>query len=334
MYRIGINGFGRIGRAIVRAQQQDPRFAACTIVAVNDPAPHDVLVHLLRYDSTYGRFGHAVCTTADGMQLDGRAVRFTRAATPDQIPWHGVDYVIDVAGKFLDATQLAGHMRTPGVRRVILGAPARDASMRTLVLGVNEATYQPETDRIVSNASCTTNALAPLLLPLIHTVGIRQGLITTVHAYTNDQRLLDSPHSDWRRARGASQSIIPTKTGAAAAIGRVLPELDGKLDGISVRVPTPNVSLLDVVLTTEQPVTADAVNQLLAAQRSRYLDYTDEPLVSHDFLGNPHSATVDSRATRAIGTSVQLLAWYDNEWGYANRLLDLILYLADRDAAP
>ncbi|MBF0159156.1 MAG: type I glyceraldehyde-3-phosphate dehydrogenase [Magnetococcales bacterium] len=332
MVRIGINGLGRIGRTLLRVQQSNPEWADCVIVAVNDPAPADLLIHLLQYDSTHGTFKGSLVRTEHGFLWQGREVLLTSAATPAEIPWRamGVDYVLEVSGRFTGQQEALTHLHADGAQRVIIGAPASSGSVRTLVMGINEQDYQPALDHVVSNASCTTNCLAPVAHVLLRHFGIRQGLITTVHSYTNDQRLLDTPHHDWRRARAASQSMIPTKTGAAQAIGLVIPELQGRLDGLSIRVPTPDVSLLDAVFELERTTSAEEVNQVMRAACNRYLGYTETPLVSVDFIGNSHSAIVDGGATRVIGTTAKVCAWYDNEWGYANRLFDLVRYMADR----
>ncbi|MBF0124598.1 MAG: type I glyceraldehyde-3-phosphate dehydrogenase [Magnetococcales bacterium] len=333
MIRIGINGFGRIGRTLLRAQRLDPELADCLVVAVNDPAPADVLIHLLQYDSTHGALSGPIARTDHGFEWDGREVLLTSASAPADIPWRtmGVDYVLEVSGRFTHEQGAMAHLHSKGARRVIIGTPASSGTVKTVVMGINESCYQPSQDRIVSNASCTTNCLAPVAQVLLRQFGVRQGLITTIHSYTNDQRLLDAPHHDWRRARAASQSIIPTKTGAAQAIGLVIPELQGRLDGISMRVPIPDVSLLDGVFEVERSTDAVEVNQALQLACNRYLGYTEAPLVSIDFVGNSHSAIVDGGATRVIGTTVKVCAWYDNEWGYANRLFDLVRYMAARE---
>ncbi len=329
--RIGINGFGRIGRNIFRAIRQDQAFADMEIVAVNDLTQLETSAHLLKYDSVMGRFDGEVAVTDNGLIVDDREVAFTRYKDPEEIPWgdHGVDYVLEATGLFRDHDLAAGHLKG-GVRRVIISAPAK-GDVKTIVMGVNEDEYDPNKHQVVSNASCTTNCLAPVAKVILDNFGIARGLMTTVHAYTNDQRLLDFPHSDLRRARAAAMSMIPTKTGAAAAVALVIPALAGKFDGLAVRVPTPNVSLVDVVMEVERETTVSEVNQALQEAANRYLGYTDEPLVSIDFQGDPHSSFVDGSCTRVVGTSVKIMSWYDNEWGYSNRMLDLINHMQSQE---
>ncbi|MBF0284055.1 MAG: type I glyceraldehyde-3-phosphate dehydrogenase [Magnetococcales bacterium] len=328
--RIGVNGFGRIGRSLFRAARRDPRFHDLRIVAVNDAAPAESLIHLLKYDSVMGRLDEPVQPTPQGFTLAGEETRLFSSPTPETIPWRdaGVDLVVEATGRFTRKEKAEGHLQA-GAPRVVISAPGKGA-MKTFVMGVNEGLYDPTQDRVVSNASCTTNALAVTAQVIHGHFGIESGLITTVHAYTNDQRLLDAPHEDLRRARAAGLSMIPTKTGAAQALGLVLPELAGKLDGLSVRVPTPNVSLVDAVFTVERPVSREAVNQAIQAAANRYLGYTEEPLVSIDLLGDPHSGVVDGGCTRVTGRTLKVMIWYDNEWGYANRVLDLILHMMER----
>ncbi len=325
--RIGINGFGRIGRNIFRAILQDAAFADMQIVAVNDLTQLDTLAHLLKYDSVMGRFNGEVSTTDNGLLVDGKEVTFTRFKDPADIPWseHDVDYVLESTGLFTQYELAAAHLKG-SVRRVIISAPAK-GDVKTIVMGVNEDEYDPNKHQIVSNASCTTNCLAPIAKVIMDKFGISRGLMTTIHAYTNDQRLLDFPHSDLRRARAAALSMIPTKTGAAAAVSLVIPELAGKFDGLAVRVPTANVSMVDVVMEVEKETTTSEVNQALSESANRYLGYTDEPLVSIDFQGDPHSSFVDGSCTKVLGTSVKIMSWYDNEWGYSNRMLDLINHM-------
>lgn len=325
--RIGINGFGRIGRNIFRAIRQDQAFADMEIVAVNDLTQLATSAHLLKYDSVMGRFDGVVSASDNGLIVDGREVVFTRFKDPEEIPWsdYGVEYVIEATGLFTQYELAAGHLKG-GVRRVIISAPAK-GEVKTIVMGVNEDEYNPNKHTIVSNASCTTNCLAPVAKVILDRFGITRGLMTTIHAYTNDQRLLDFPHSDLRRARAAALSMIPTKTGAAAAVALVIPALAGKFDGLAVRVPTPNVSMVDVVMEVEKETSASEVNQALQDAANRYLGYTDEPLVSIDFQGDPHSSYVDGSCTRVLGKSVKIMSWYDNEWGYSNRMLDLINHM-------
>ena len=329
--RIGINGFGRIGRNVFRAIRQDAAFADMQIVAVNDLTQLDTLAHLLKYDSVMGRFDGEVSTTDNGLLVDGKEVTFTRVKDPSDIPWsdHDVDYVLESTGLFTQYDKAAGHLKG-SVRRVIISAPAK-GDIKTIVMGVNEDEYDPNKHQIVSNASCTTNCLAPVAKVIMDKFGISRGLMTTIHAYTNDQSLLDFPHSDLRRARAAALSMIPTKTGAAAAVSLVIPELAGKFDGLAVRVPTANVSMVDVVMEVEKETTTSEVNQALRESANRYLGYTDEPLVSIDFQGDPHSSFVDGSCTKVLGTSVKIMSWYDNEWGYSNRMLDLINHMQSQE---
>jgi len=329
--RIGINGFGRIGRNIFRAIRQDEAFADMEIVAVNDLTQLETSAHLLKYDSVMGRFNEEVSVTDNGLIVGGKEIAFTRYKDPSEIPWgdNGVDYVMEATGLFSDYDLASGHLKG-GVRRVIISAPAK-GNVKTIVMGVNEDEYDPNKHQIVSNASCTTNCLAPVAKVILDRFGINRGLMTTIHAYTNDQRLLDFPHSDLRRARAAAMSMIPTKTGAAAAVALVIPALAGKFDGLAVRVPTPNVSMVDVVMEVEKETTASEVNQALKDGANRYLGYTDEPLVSIDFQGDPHSSFVDGSCTRVLGKSVKIMSWYDNEWGYSNRMLDLINHMQSQE---
>ena len=322
--RIGINGFGRIGRNIFRALDKDPLFGDIEVVAVNDLSSNAVLAHLLKYDSVMGVYGKNVLASEEGLGVDGKAVRIFNHRNPADIPWGdlGVDYVVESTGLFTDSEKASLHLEA-GARKVVISAPAK-GKVKTIVMGVNEDEYDPTEDHILSNASCTTNCLAPVAKVILDRFGIRTGLMTTVHAYTNDQRILDFPHSDLRRARAAAMSMIPTKTGPAAAVSLVIPELKGKFDGLAVRVPTPNVSLVDVVMEVERETTVPEVNQALKEAANRYLGYSEEPLVSIDYQGNPHSSVVDALSTKVIGTSVKVLSWYDNEWGYSNRVLDLI----------
>jgi glyceraldehyde 3-phosphate dehydrogenase len=259
--------------------------------------------------------------------VDGKTVVITASKDPAQISWRdlGVEYVIESTGLFTDSSRARAHLDA-GARKVIITAPAKNED-KTFVMGVNEHDYDPYHHHIVSNASCTTNCMAPIAKVILEKFGIRRGLMTTIHSYTNDQRILDFPHSDLRRARAAALSMIPTRTGAAQAVALVIPELKGKFDGLAVRVPTPNVSLVDLVMELEQDATVKDVNQTLKDAANRYLGYTDEPLVSIDFQGDPHSSVVDGPSTKVIGTMAKVLAWYDNEWGYSNRVLDLILHM-------
>ncbi|TBV79456.1 MAG: type I glyceraldehyde-3-phosphate dehydrogenase [Desulfobulbaceae bacterium] len=328
--RIGINGFGRIGRNIFRAVDTDPLFKNIEIVAINDLTPPPTLAHLLRYDSVMGTYQRKVRAGEGEIVVDGRPVRITGHRDPSKIPWGdlGVEYVIEATGFFTAGEQAQAHLDS-GAKKVVISAPAK-GQVRTIVMGVNEDDYDPAADHVVSNASCTTNCLAPVAKVISEHFGIKSGLMTTIHAYTNDQSLLDFPHSDLRRARAAALSMIPTKTGAAAAVALVLPELKGKFDGLAVRVPTANVSLVDVVMELEQETSVPEVNQALAAAAGRFLGYSEEPLVSIDYKGDPRSSVVDALSTKARGSAVKILSWYDNEWGYSNRLLDLVLLMEKR----
>ena len=325
--KIGINGFGRIGRNIFRAIDKDATFADAEIVAINDLTDNATLAHLLKYDSVMGVYARDVQSNEQGIVVDGRLVVVSNHRNPAEIPWGelGVEYVAECTGKFVDAESAQGHIDA-GAAKVIISAPAK-GNVKTFVMGVNEDEYDPMVHHVVSNASCTTNCLAPFAKVILDKFGIKRGLMTTVHAYTGDQRLLDFPHSDLRRARAAALSMIPTKTGAAAAVSLVIPELKGKFDGLAVRVPTPTVSLVDAVMEVERETTVEEVNQALKEAANRYLGYTELPLVSIDFQGNAHSSIIDGQCTKVIGTSVKVMSWYDNEWGYSNRMLDLILHM-------
>jgi len=325
--RVGINGFGRIGRSVFRAALEGKEFSGIEIVAINDLTDNATLSHLLKYDSIMGRLKAEVKVTEKGLVVDGKTVVIAARKDPAQIPWRdlGVEYVIESTGLFTDSGQARAHLDA-GARKVIITVLAKNED-KTFVMGVNEFEYDPYQHHIVSNASCTTNCMAPVAKVILEKFGIRRGLMTTIHSYTNDQRILDFPHSDLRRARAAALSMIPTKTGAAQAVSLVIPELKGKFDGLAVRVPTPNVSLVDLVIELEQEATVKDVNQALKDSVNRYLGYTEEPLVSIDFQGDPHSSVVDGGSTKVIGTLAKVLAWYDNEWGYSNRVLDLILHM-------
>jgi glyceraldehyde 3-phosphate dehydrogenase len=325
--RIGINGFGRIGRNIFRAISKDEAFADIEVVAINDLTDNDTLAHLLKYDSVMGIYGAEVSSDDNGIIVDGSPIAVSSHKNPADIKWgdSGVDYVAECTGIFRDADSAGAHI-DGGAKKVIISAPAK-GNVKTFVMGVNEDEYDPTTHHIVSNASCTTNCLAPMAKVILDNFGIERGLMTTVHAYTGDQRLLDFPHSDLRRARAAAMSMIPTKTGAAAAVSLVIPELKGKFDGLAVRVPTPTVSLVDAVMEVERETTVAEVNQALSDAANRYLGYTELPLVSIDFQGDPRSSIVDGQSTKVIGKTVKVMSWYDNEWGYSNRMLDLILHM-------
>jgi glyceraldehyde 3-phosphate dehydrogenase len=328
--RIGINGFGRIGRNIFRAIREDEAFADIEVAAINDLTDNGTLAHLLKYDSVMGIYGAEVSSDDNGIVVDGSPIAVSSHKNPADIKWGdiGVDYVAECTGIFRDADSAGAHI-DGGAKKVIISAPAK-GNVKTFVMGVNEDEYDPTVHHIVSNASCTTNCLAPMAKVILDNFGIERGLMTTVHAYTGDQRLLDFPHSDLRRARAAALSMIPTKTGAAAAVSLVIPELKGKFDGLAVRVPTPTVSLVDAVMEVEKETTVAEVNQALSDGANRYLGYTELPLVSIDFQGDPRSSIVDGPSTKVIGKTVKVMSWYDNEWGYSNRMLDLILHMEAR----
>jgi len=328
--KIGINGFGRIGRTAMRvAREKD---GDCDIVAINDIAPVDTLAHLFRYDSIFGRYKGEVHAEKDSLVIDGRKVRVFAEKAPENIAWWdaGVELVIESTGLFTEREQAARHLQK-GVRKVVISAPAKKADM-TLVLGVNHKQYDPDKHDVISNASCTTNCLAPVAKVLLETFGIRNGLMTTIHSYTNDQRILDLPHKDLRRARAGALAMIPTTTGAAEAVGLVLPELKGKLTGISVRVPTPDVSLVDFTAVLEKETSVEEVNAAFkkASEGSLkgILGYSEDPVVSVDFLKDPRSSIVDAPFTLLVDKkTVKVLAWYDNEWGYSTRLVELCEFI-------
>jgi glyceraldehyde 3-phosphate dehydrogenase len=329
--RVAINGFGRIGRAVLRAAHE--RGADIDIVALNDVADAATLAHLLARDSVYGRFPGHVASGDGVLEIDGREILALAGADPRELPWSdlGVDVVIEATGRFRTRADAQRHLDA-GARKVILSAPAKGAEPvdANLVLGVNfHEVYDADRHHIVTNASCTTNCLAPVAKVLHETVGIRHGLMTTVHAYTADQRLLDAPHKDLRRARAAAVNLVPTSTGAAKALGLVIPELAGRLNGFAVRVPVPTGSLVDLTIEAERATSAEEVNAAVAAAAAvaplaGVLAYSEDPLVSSDIVGDPHSAVFDAPMTTVVGGSqVKVVAWYDNEWGYANRLVEL-----------
>src|SRR5438132_2297440 len=327
--KVGINGFGRIGRSIVRTCLGD---ADIDFVAVNDLTDTKTLAHLLKYDSILGNLDHEISATENGIRVDTDEFRVFSVRDPAAIPWEsvGAEVVIESTGLFTKAEDARKHLRGP-VRKVIISAPAKNEDI-TIVLGVNEGSYDPAAHHVISNASCTTNCLAPVAKVVHEKFGIRSAQMTTIHSYTNDQQLLDLPHKDLRRARAAALSMIPTSTGAAKAVALVLPELKGKFDGISVRVPTPNVSLVDVVMELEKDTTTDDVNQALKdaanEELAGILSFSEEPLVSSDFKGNSNSSIVDAEYTKVIGGHmIKILSWYDNEWGYSCRVRDLIKFI-------
>ena len=328
--RVGINGFGRIGRCALRAGLAE---AGLEFVAVNDLTDARTLAHLLKYDSVHGRLNEPVEVIDKSIRIGTRELKVLAERDPAKLPWKelGVDIVIESTGLFTKRADAAKHLAA-GAKKVIISAPATEPDV-TIALGVNEQVYQPASHHVISNASCTTNCLAPVAKVLHQEFGIRRGWMTTIHAYTNDQQILDLPHSDLRRARAAAVSMIPTSTGAAKAVGLVLPELAGKLDGISIRVPTPDVSVVDLVAELERNASAEQVNEAFAkaaeGAMKGILAVCNEPLVSIDFLDDPHSAIVDAQNTKVLGGNlVKVLAWYDNEWGYAKRVVDLARLVA------
>ncbi len=332
--KVGINGFGRIGRQVLRIAAEQNR-SAFDIVAVNDLTDIKTNAHLFKWDSSYGKFPGTVEPGDDGITINGKKVKVLAERDPAKIPWkdYGVEVVIESTGLFTDPAKAQAHFQG-GAKKVIISAPAK-GDVPTLVMGVNEKDYDPKKHNIISNASCTTNCIAPVIKILNDNFGIIHGLMTTAHSYTNDQRLLDQQHKDLRRARSAALSIIPTSTGAARVVGVVIPELKGKLNGISLRVPTPTVSICDFVAEVKQKVTPSEVNQVFKAAAEGtmkdILVYCEEPLVSVDFRGNPASAIFDAENTMVIdGTMVKVLAWYDNEWGYSCRLVDLTAFIISK----
>ena len=327
--RIGLNGFGRIGRNLFRASINEP---GLEFVAINDITDAATLAHLLRYDSVHGRLEADIAAEPDALIVNGKRIQVCQERNPADLPWEalGVEVALECTGLFTDRDKAALHL-SAGAKKVLISAPAKGADL-TLCYGVNQASYDPASHHIISNASCTTNCLSPVAKVLHETFGVKRGLMTTVHAYTNDQRILDLPHSDIRRARAAAQSMIPTSTGAARAVGEVLPELKGKLDGMAVRVPTANVSVVDLVAELDKTASAEAVNQAMQAAAEGplkgVLQYCQEELVSVDFNGNPHSSIFDAALTKVMDNNfVKVLSWYDNEWGFSNRMRDVSLYI-------
>ena len=331
--RVAINGFGRIGRLILRAAKKSG--ADLDFVAVNDLTDAETLAHLLRYDSVHGKYGGTVEVGGNGLIVDGDEIRVTSEKDPASLPWKdlGVDLVFESTGIFTQADKARKHIEA-GARKVLITAPAKGEDV-TIVMGVNHDRYDADAHDIISNASCTTNCLAPVVKVLLDSFGFRRGIMTTVHSYTNDQNILDLPHKDLRRARAAAMSIIPTTTGAAKATALVIPEVKGKIDGMAMRVPTPDVSVVDLTAEIDADVTVDSLNQAFRdaadGDLSGILEVSDDPLVSVDYIGHPASSIVDSASTFVIGDRlVKVLAWYDNEWGYSNRCVDLGRYIADR----
>ena len=327
--KVAVNGFGRIGRMVFRAGFNNPEIE---LVAINDLTDTKTLAHLLKYDSVHGAFGADVSSEERSLVINGKEIQVFSERDPSKLPWGklGVQTVFECTGLFRDRESASGHLDA-GAEKVIISAPAKSPDI-TLVMGVNEQEYNPDNHHIVSNASCTTNCLAPVCKVLLDHFGIEKGLMTTTHAYTGDQRLLDFPHKDLRRARAAGLSMIPTTTGAAKAVALVLPQLEGKLNGMAIRVPTPNVSVVDLVVHLTKTATAAEVNQAMEAASKGALKgilaFSNEPLVSVDFNGTSVSSTVDGPSTMVIGDMLKILSWYDNEFGYSNRMVDLALYMA------
>ncbi|MFO0573558.1 MAG: type I glyceraldehyde-3-phosphate dehydrogenase [Polyangia bacterium] len=334
--RIGINGFGRIGRCVLRAWRKDAERAGFEFVAVNDLTDPPTLAHLLKYDSVHGRFDGSVSLDGSHLVVDDQRLLVTAEKDPAKLKWkeHGVDIVLECTGVITDGPKARTHIDAGGAKKVLISAPAKGPDV-TLAVGINLDAYDPARHHVLSNASCTTNCLAPVAKVLLDSFGIVHGMMTTIHSYTNDQRILDLPHKDLRRARAAALSMIPTTTGAAKALSEVIPALKGKLDGYAMRVPTPNVSVVDFTARLEKPFTVEAVNEAYrqAAADPRYmgvLAVTTEPLVSTDLNGDTHSATVDLLSTQQVGDMVKVLAWYDNEMGYATRLYELAKFVAQK----
>jgi glyceraldehyde 3-phosphate dehydrogenase len=327
--KVGINGFGRIGRNVFRTALGNPDIE---FVAVNDLTTPATLAHLLKYDSILGNLPHTITHGADYIAVDGKHIKVFAERDPSKLDWAsvGAQVVVESTGFFTDAERAKAHLGTT-VKKVIISAPATNEDI-TLVLGVNDKKYDASRHNVISNASCTTNCLAPVVKVLHDTFGIASGIMTTIHSYTNDQVILDTPHKDLRRARAAALSMIPSSTGAAKALKLVIPEMSGKLDGFAIRVPTPNVSVVDLTFVSEKPITVNSINAALKTasegELKGILGFTDEELVSSDFKGNPLSSILDSKLTKVVGTNTgKIISWYDNEWGYSNRVKDLILFL-------
>ncbi len=329
--KVGINGFGRIGRNVFRTALGN---ADIEIVAVNDLTTPATLAHLLQFDSILGNLKNEITSTEDSITVDGKTFKVFAQRDPANLDWAsvGAEIVIESTGFFTDATKAKAHLGTT-VKKVIISAPATNEDL-TLVLGVNDSKYDPAKHNIISNASCTTNCLAPVVKVLNETFGIASGIMTTIHSYTNDQVVLDAPHKDLRRGRAAALSMIPSSTGAAKALKLVIPEMDGKLDGFAIRVPTPNVSVVDLSFTAEKPIDAKSINAALKSASEGPLEgilgYTEQELVSSDFRGNPLSSIVDSKLTKSVGNMGKVISWYDNEWGYSSRVKDLVLFLVQK----
>lgn len=331
--RVAINGFGRIGRNVLRSAKQSQQ-TGIDFVAINDLADADTLGHLFMYDSVHGRYPGSVAVTEQGLEVDGDVIRICSERDPASLPWEdlGVDIVIESTGFFVDRDSAAKHLEA-GASKVIISAPGKNEDI-TIVLGVNHKAYDPNQHHVISNASCTTNCLAPVVKVLTEEFGFRHGLMTTVHAYTGDQRILDFPHKDLRRARAAAMSMIPTTTGAARATGLVLPEVAGRIDGMAIRVPTADVSIVDLVAELERDTTEEEVNSAFrsaaAGELQGILGVSEEPLVSIDYTGDPHSSIIDAVSTSVMdGRMVKVLSWYDNEWGYSSRVVDLVNFVGE-----
>ena len=329
--KVGINGFGRIGRNVFRAALGNPEIE---FVAVNDLTSPAILAHLLKYDSILGNIDNDVVAGEDSITVDGKTIKVFAERDPAKLDWAstGAEIIVESTGHFTDATKAKAHLGST-VKKVIISAPATNEDV-TLVLGVNDSKYDPAAHNVISNASCTTNCLAPVVKVLIENFGIVSGIMTTIHSYTNDQVILDFPHKDLRRARAAAINMIPSSTGAAKALKLVIPETEGKLDGFSMRVPTPNVSIVDLTFISEKPTTVKEINAALKAasegELKGILGFEENELVSSDFKGNPLSSIVDAKLTKVVGNSVKVLSWYDNEWGYSNRVVDLIGFLVKK----
>ncbi|ALX48329.1 glyceraldehyde-3-phosphate dehydrogenase [Lentibacillus amyloliquefaciens] len=327
--RVAINGFGRIGRMVFRQAVKDQQL---DMVAINANYPPETLAHLIKYDSIHGIFDSEIKALQDGLEVDGKQIKIVSSRDPEKLPWQDldIDVVIEATGKFKSKEEAGRHIQA-GAKKVVITAPGKQVD-NTLVMGVNEQSYKPENDEVISNASCTTNCLAPVVKVLDEHFTIENGLMTTVHSFTNDQKNLDNPHKDLRRARGLTQSIIPTSTGAAKALGEVLPHLQGKLHGTALRVPTPNVSLIDLVIDVEENTTPEMVNAIFRDASKNdmqgIIQYSDEPLVSVDYTTSNYSAIIDGLSTMVMqDNKIKILAWYDNEWGYSKRVVDLAKYV-------
>jgi glyceraldehyde 3-phosphate dehydrogenase len=328
MVKVGINGFGRIGRAVFKIAQSSKLFE---VVAINDITDAKTLAHLLKYDSVYGKFNADIKVNNDEIMVNDKKVKVFSISDPSQIPWEslGVEIVVEASGKFTDRDSALKHLRG-SVKKVVITAPAKKEDI-TIVLGVNENRYNPKEHNVISNASCTTNAFALMVKVLHENFGIERGLMTTVHSFTNDQRVHDLPHKDLRRARAASLNIIPTSTGAATTIFRIYPELEGKIDAISLRVPTPTVSIVDFSAVLKKEVSKEEINFAFKNAQNKYIGYTDEPLVSSDFIGDERSVIIDGSLTQVVDKNfVKVFGWYDNEWGYSRRVFDLVEYIIQR----